>query len=189
VLPNIMTTPQDAHPQSSTPLPSGAMQERAGESEGIEQLAFNLLVRSASKLDAELNRVLRPLELTSATYNILKVLRLAGGAGRSCGDISEQLTAQVPDMTRLLDRLERLGYVSRERSSIDRRMVKVLITDRGTEVLDSLKGAVGDCHIRQLGHLGVEKLGILSELLRVVVDRSVSRPRSAPRLRGERRGH
>ena len=184
-----MTTPQDSHQRDSASLSSGALQDRAVSLEGIEQVTFNLLVRAASKLDAELNRVLRPLDLTSATYNILKVLRSAGGAGRSCGDISEQLTAQVPDMTRLLDRLERLGYVSRERSSIDRRMVKVLITDRGIEILDSLKGAVGDCHIRQLGHLGAEKLGVLSELLRVVVDRTISRQSPGSRLGGERRGH
>ena len=104
-----MTTPQDSHQRDSASLSSGALQDRAVSLEGIEQVTFNLLVRAASKLDAELNRVLRPLDLTSATYSILKVLRSAGGAGRSCGDISEQLTAQVPDMTRLLDRLERLG--------------------------------------------------------------------------------
>lgn len=184
-----MTTPQDAHHQDSTPLSSGTTKDKAIEAEGIEQVTFVHLVRAASKLDAELNRVLRPLELTSATYNILKVLRSAGGGGRSCGDISEQLIAQVPDMTRLLDRLERLGYVSRERSSLDRRMVKVSITDKGREVLESLKGAVGDCHIRQLGHLGAEKLGVLSELLRVVLDRAIGGTTASSRIGVGRAGH
>jgi DNA-binding MarR family transcriptional regulator len=184
-----MTTPQDSHQRESASLSSGVLEDRAVSLEGIEQVTFSLLVRAASKLDAELNRVLRPLDLTSATYNILKVLRSAGGAGRSCGDISEQLIAQVPDMTRLLDRLERLGYVSRERSSIDRRMVKVLITDKGIEVLDSLKGAVGDCHIRQLGHLGAEKLGVLSELLRVVLNRAIGGTTASSRIGVGRAGH
>lgn len=141
-------------------------------SERIEQATYKLLVRAAARLEAELNRVFRPVELTAATYTILLVLDEAGGGGQSCGDISEQLTAEVPDMTRLLDRLERLGYVARERSSIDRRMVKVTITDKGRAVLAGLREPVRDCHVRQLGHLGEAKLTELSSLLRIILNRT-----------------
>ncbi len=144
------------------------------DAEPIEQQTYTLLVRAATRLEAELNRVFRPVDLTAATYNILLVLQGTGGAGQSCGDISEQLIAEVPDMTRLLDRLERLGYVVRERSSVDRRMVKVTITEKGSEVLGGLRDAVRDCHVRQLGHLGEHKLSELSMLLRVVLNRAKS---------------
>jgi DNA-binding MarR family transcriptional regulator len=139
--------------------------------EPVELSTYTLLVRVAARLEAELNRVFRPFDLTAATYNILLVLQGAGGGGRSCGDISEQLIAEVPDMTRLLDRLERLGYVARERSSVDRRMVKVTITEKGASVLDGLRGTVQDCHIRQLGHLGEVKLTELSSLLKLILSR------------------
>jgi len=139
--------------------------------ESHEQVAYELLIRTASRLEAELNRVFRPFDLTGATYSILRILEAAGRTGRSCGDISEHLIAEVPDMTRLLDRLERLEYVQRERSSIDRRMVKVTITDRGKEILAGLREPVLECHRQQLGVLNAEKLGILEELLRLVLSR------------------
>jgi DNA-binding MarR family transcriptional regulator len=155
------------------------------EAEPIEQSTYTLLVRAAARLEAELNRVFRPFDLTAATHNILLVLHGAGGSGRSCGDISDQLIAEVPDMTRLLDRLERLGYVARERSSIDRRMVKVTITEKGASILEGLKAPVRDCHIRQLGHLGEGKLSELSALLRVVLNRPLGQSKE-PRM-GEAR--
>ena len=141
------------------------------EQEPLEQAVYSLLIRSAARLEAELNRVFRPLDLTGATYSILKVLESAGTAGRSCGDISEQLIAEVPDMTRLLDRLERLGYVMRERSNIDRRMVKVTITDKGRAVLDGLRDPVLACHKRQLGAIGEGNLRELEQLLTSVLGR------------------
>jgi len=134
-----------------------------------EQAAFTLLVKTAARLEAELNRVFRPLDLTGATYNILRILDVAGTNGRSCGDISEQLIAEVPDMTRLLDRLERLGYVLRERSNIDRRMVKVTITDKGRAVLDSLKEPVASCHKRQFSELSEPQLLELQNLLHMIL--------------------
>lgn len=159
----------------------------AAETEPVEQSTYTLLVRVAARLEAELNRVFRPFDLTAATYNILMVLQGAGGSGRSCGDISDQLIAEVPDMTRLLDRLERLGYVARERSSIDRRMVKVTITDKGASVLAGLRDPVRDCHIRQLGHLGEGKLSELSALLKVVLNRPLGQIKE-PRLGEARSG-
>ena len=89
--------------------------------------------------------------------------------GLSCGDVAGQLIAEVPDMTRLLDRLERLEYVVRERSSLDRRMVKVRLTDRGLEVVRNLKGAVQHCHKDQFQSLSPERLEELRGLLRELV--------------------
>lgn len=149
----------------------GASAATCEASESPEQVAYDLLIRTASRLEAELNRVFRPFDLTGATYSILRILEAAGRSGRSCGDISEHLIAEVPDMTRLLDRLERLEYVQRERSSIDRRMVKVTITDRGREVLAGLRDPVSECHRRQLAVLDAEKLRNLEGLLRLVLSR------------------
>ncbi len=97
-------------------------------------------------------------------------------------DISEQLIAEVPDMTRLLDRLERLGYIARERSNVDRRMVRVTITDKGQKSLESLRDAVRDCHVRQLGHLGQVKLQELTTLLRIILNQPSGEARG-PRAR------
>jgi DNA-binding MarR family transcriptional regulator len=143
----------------------------------IEESTYLLIVRAAARLEGELNRLFRPFDLTVATYEILKVLALEGGVGRSCGEIGEHLVAEVPDMTRLLDRLERLGYTVRERSSVDRRMVRVSLTPMGREVLDKLREQVRDRYIRQLGHLGSNKLNELSSLLQVVLESPIRRKR------------
>jgi DNA-binding MarR family transcriptional regulator len=131
-----------------------------------EQAAFFHVVRAASRLEAELNRLLRPFDLTTATLTILSILDRAGGDGLSCGDIAAQLIAEVPDMTRLLDRLERLEYVFRERSQVDRRMVRVKITPKGREVVANLKSQTQECHRRQFSRLSPESLKTLEGLLR-----------------------
>jgi DNA-binding MarR family transcriptional regulator len=148
-------------------------------SEPIEQASYTLLVKTAARLEAELNRALRGMDLTSATFNILRILESAGQNGQSCGDISEQLIAEVPDMTRLLDRLERLGYIVRERSSVDRRMVRVTISEKGRTSLESLRESVRDCHVRQLGHLGQAKLLELNSLLKVILSHASTQPRAS----------
>jgi DNA-binding MarR family transcriptional regulator len=146
-----------------------------------ERALYVQLIRTATRLEAELNRVFRPMQLTGATYNILRILESAGSNGRSCGDISEQLIAEVPDMTRLLDRLERLGYVARARSSVDRRMVTVTITENGRAVLSQLREVVGACHKRQFGALGEAGMAQLSQGLSVILERleHLERPQDA----------
>ena len=134
--------------------------------ETIEQGVFFDLVRLASRLEGELNRVFRPYDLTTATFSILSILERVSPEGLSCGDVAGQLIAEVPDMTRLLDRLERLEYVVRERSSLDRRMVKVRLTERGIEVVRNLNDAVQRCHKEQFGSIPPEKLEQLRALLK-----------------------
>jgi len=141
---------------------------QSGSAESSEQDTYRLLIRTASRLEAELNRVFRPFDLTSATFNILRALERAGGEGRSCGDIAQQLIAEVPDMTRLLDRLERLGYVVRERSRVDRRMVKVSVTEKGLDAVRALEDPVRECHRRQLGHMKPERLEQLQSALKEI---------------------
>lgn len=158
--------------------------DKTQNGEPVEQLAYKLLAKCAAKLDAELNRLFRPYELTSATYGILTILESSGDVGQSCGDISTQLVAEVPDMTRLLDRLERLDYVKRERSTADRRMIKVTITPKAKDVLGLLRQPVRDFHIRHLGHLGGRKLTELAELLNLLLgpEQSIGAPMTSESL-------
>jgi DNA-binding MarR family transcriptional regulator len=142
--------------------------ELGGSDAPLEHRAFLSLVRTASRLEGELNRLFRQHDLTNATYNILRVLEPVGTQGLSCGEISEQLIAEVPDMTRLLDRLERLGYVSRHRSEVDRRMVKVVLSQRGLTVLQELKEPVEQCHKKQMSALNPDRLQLLMSLLQQV---------------------
>lgn len=136
----------------------------------IEERVYRLVAKCAGKLEAELNRLLRPYNLTTATYDILRILEVSQDLEQSCGDISTQLVAKVPDMTRLLDRLERLNYVERKRSEEDRRVITVRITRQAQEMLEATKKSVRNFYIRELGHLGGAKLQEISELLGVLLD-------------------
>jgi len=154
-----------------------------GVASSPERALYVRLIRAATRLEAELNRLFRPMHLTGATYNILRILESAGMSGRSCGDISEELIAEVPDMTRLLDRLERLGYVARARSSVDRRMVTVTITERGRAALAQLEDVVEDCHSKQFTALGEAGMTQLRQGLDAILERleGLEPPRDAPR--------
>ena len=71
-----------------------------------------------------------------------------------------------PDVTRLLDRLEKRELISRCRETKDRRTVMTRITPEGLKLLARLDEPVQGAHRKQLGHLGRERLRALSELLR-----------------------
>jgi DNA-binding MarR family transcriptional regulator len=71
-----------------------------------------------------------------------------------------------PDITRLLDRLEKRGLISRSREVRDRRTVITTITAEGLKLLAHLDEPVQEAHRKLLGHLGRERLQVLTELLR-----------------------
>ncbi|MCB1047747.1 MAG: MarR family transcriptional regulator, partial [Calditrichaeota bacterium] len=88
-------------------------------------------MRTTEALINALVQLLKVEGLSQPQYNVLRILRGAGEQGRSCSEIGERLVARVPDITRLLDRLEASGWVARERSSEDRRVVLTWLTDAG----------------------------------------------------------
>lgn len=75
--------------------------------------------------------MLKALGLTATQYNVLRILRGAGAAGLSCGDVAGRMITRDPDLTRLLDRLEGRGLVTRARDGEDRRVVVTRITGEG----------------------------------------------------------
>src|SRR5690242_9245315 len=78
-----------------------------------EQEAYLNLLRTMSFLSADGERMLKEHGLSEATYNILRILRGAGDAGRPSGEIGRDMITRVPDVTRLVDRLEKMGLATR----------------------------------------------------------------------------
>jgi DNA-binding MarR family transcriptional regulator len=130
-----------------------------------EEEAFLAVQRTASELNQGLAELLKPVGLTGPQYNVLRILRGAGEAGLACREIAERLVARDPDVTRLLDRMEKQRLIVRARESADRRVVITRITAKGRELVMQLDKPVSDLHLRQLGHLGQTKLQTLLELL------------------------
>ena len=131
----------------------------------VEEEAFLNLVRTVEVLGRGIAEVLKDAGLSPTQYNVLRILRGAGSAGHACCEIGERLLTHDPDITRLLDRLEERGLVSRTRDERDRRVVTTRITDEGLRLLSELDAPMTQTHVGQLGHLGPERLQSLIELL------------------------
>ena len=132
-----------------------------------EQEALLSLERTAAALLHGMAETFRPFDITATQYNVLRILRGAGPEGLCRNEISERLVTQVPDVTRLLDRLEDAGLVARERSESDRRMVNTRITRSGLALLEQLDRPIADAHKRQLGHMSRAQLRTLIDLLEI----------------------
>ena len=77
-------------------------------------------------------------ELTPQQYNVLRILRGAGRGGLPTLEIASRMIERTPGITRMIDRLERKGWVTRERAADDRRQVLCCITTEGLSLLRSL---------------------------------------------------
>ena len=112
-----------------------------------------------------LERVLKPYGITGTQYNVLRILRGAESEGLCRNEIRDRLLTRMPDVTRLLDRMEEAGLVTRERDTTDRRLVTTRLTTRGRKLVDSLDEPIAAEHERSLGHLGETQLRTLVRLL------------------------
>lgn len=129
-----------------------------------EEAAFLELLRTTDMLSRGPARVLKGEELSANQYNVLRILR-GSPDGLPCGEIASRMITRDPDITRLLDRLEKRDLISRCRETKDRRMVMARITPPGLKLLAKLDEPVQEAHRRQLGHMAGEKLRTLTELL------------------------
>jgi DNA-binding MarR family transcriptional regulator len=138
---------------------------RRRRSTSPEEEVYLNVIRTAEALTWGVAETLKVADLTPAQYNVLRILRGAAPEGVTCGQISERMVTKDSDVTRLLERLDARGLITRERDGQDRRFITVRITPEGLSLLASLDGPIARCHKRQIGHMGKERLTALGELL------------------------
>ena len=131
----------------------------------LENRIFVALLQAADSLGQEAEQLLKAAGLTAAQYNVLRILRGAEPEGLPCRGIGDRMISHDPDMTRLLDRMEKRGLITRKRQTDDRRVVKTRITPRALSLLKTLDQPVHDLHKRQFRHMSVARLKILFDLL------------------------
>jgi DNA-binding MarR family transcriptional regulator len=134
----------------------------------LEQEAYLSVKRTEAALREHFDQVLKPYGISVTQYNVLRILRGAGQGGLCRNEIRDRLIDRMPDVTRLLDRMEETGWITRTRSREDRRQVSTELTKTGKELVDSLDGPVAAEHERRLGHMTKTQLRALIELLSVV---------------------
>jgi DNA-binding MarR family transcriptional regulator len=134
----------------------------------LENRIFIALLRAADALGQEAEQLVKTAGLTGTQYNVLRILRGAEPEGLACSAIGDRMISHDPDMTRLLDRMEKRGLITRERQTDDRRVVKARITPQALSLLKTLDQPVRDLHKRQFRHMPAARLRVLSDLLEEV---------------------
>ena len=134
----------------------------------VEEEAFLNIARTAAVLEHALVQALKPFDITPTQYNVLRILRGAGADGLCRNEVSERLVRRVPDVTRLLDRMEETGLLVRARDDADRRYVTARISPQGLAVLERLDQEIHRIHRNQLGHVDPKQLRRLIGLLTAV---------------------
>jgi DNA-binding MarR family transcriptional regulator len=134
----------------------------------LEDQLFVAILKAADSLSQEADQLIKAAGLTGAQYNVLRILRGAEPEGLPCSGIGERMISRDPDMTRLLDRMEKHNLITRERQKADRRVIKTRITAEGLKLLKKLDQPVHDLHKKQFRHLPHSRLKQLAELLNAV---------------------
>ena len=116
------------------------------------------VMRTAAILEHELNEVLKPSGITVTQYNVLRILRGAGEKGLCGREVGERLVSAVPDVSRLLERMEDVGLISRERDATDRRHVTARITEAGRRLLDAVTPGLEAVERARFGRLSESAL-------------------------------
>ncbi len=133
------------------------------------------VLRTADVVRRHLTRIVGPAGLTIHQYNVLRILRGAGGAPLSVLDIQNRLLEETPGVNRIIERLVTRKLVRRDRSHTDRRLLECFITEAGLQVLAGLD----DDMDRALGELarGLEERQLhgLVDGLQHMRDRALSR--------------
>jgi DNA-binding MarR family transcriptional regulator len=131
----------------------------------LESDAWVRIQRTADRLMTQLSQTLKPHGVSATQYNALRILRGAGPDGLPCGEVAARMITQDPDVTRLFDRMEKPGWIVRERSRTDRRVLLARITNEGLRLLDSLDETLQNYHRATMGHLTQPELIQLNRLL------------------------
>jgi DNA-binding MarR family transcriptional regulator len=139
---------------------------RGGRFDTPEQEVYLNLWRTYDCLKAVEDQLFDQFDLSPQQYNALRLLKAAGSTGLQTLALARRLISRSPDITRMLDRLEKRGLISRERKSENRRVVEVVITEGGLDLLAKMSDPVRQMHRQQLSHLNESQQKQLTELLK-----------------------
>jgi DNA-binding MarR family transcriptional regulator len=104
--------------------------------------------------------------LTPQQYNAMRIVYFGEADGVRLTDLGERLLQRVPDVSRLVDRLETAGLARRSPDPDDRRAVRVELTGRGRRLLEEMDPRVMTAHERWYAALTPAEQRRLQSLLR-----------------------
>ena len=134
----------------------------------LEQEALLSVVRTSANLMDKFELFLRPHGITATQYNVLRILRGAEPSGLCRNELRDRMLTRMPDVTRLLDRMEEAGLVERARDNEDRRMVTTRITKKAAQLLATLDPLVAANEKHFFSGISREQIQTLIDVLEVV---------------------
>jgi MarR family transcriptional regulator, organic hydroperoxide resistance regulator len=134
--------------------------------DSLEQQVFLELWRTYDRLKAQEDLVFDRFDISSQQYNALRLLQAVEPGSLKVSVLGQRMVTRAPDMTRMLDKLEKRGWISRVRKDENRRAVEVSITPQGQLLLNELAEPIIECHRTQLGHLSRDQLLELADLMK-----------------------
>ena len=155
-------------------MPSGKRHKRNLPS--LEARVFVALLTAADRLSQDAENLVKEYGLTGTQYNVLRILRGAEPAGLACKGIGDRMISHDPDMTRLLDRMDKRGLITRERQTDDRRVVKTRVTAQGLQILKKLDNPIQELHKRQFQKISAARLKTLADALEEVIAKTPECP-------------
>ena len=152
----------------ATPRKPSAIQRELHQARAFaspDEEATVTLFRTVDVIRGEAERALAEHGITAQQYNVLRILRGSHPEPLATLEIAERMIERAPGITRLLDRLEAAGLVSRRRCGEDRRIVYISITRAGLATLAASDEPLRAVGRRRTGRLSRAELAKLVELL------------------------
>jgi DNA-binding MarR family transcriptional regulator len=128
------------------------------------------LMKASELIQGAAHSLFKEHGLSAPQYNVLRILRGAGDSGLNCQDISASMISRVPDITRLLDRLQDKALVVRQRSTEDRRVVMANITGQGLSLLEMMDAPLHGQVKTQFQSLSTGDFDRLDQILDILLD-------------------
>jgi DNA-binding MarR family transcriptional regulator len=129
-------------------------------------------MRTSEALHDAVAEALKPFNISGTQYNVLRILRGSGPGGLMCGEIAERMVNRDPDVTRLLDRLDKAGLIARSRDKADRRVIRTIITPAGIKLIDEADAPLTEMVTGILSHMGDANLRQFIDLLELAREKT-----------------
>lgn len=129
-----------------------------------EELDLNIQI-TANILESRFEKLISKFGITASQYNVLRILKGVYPEGHSRCEIASRMLEISPDITRLIDRLEKQGLVVRVRTKEDRRMSITKITAKGLKLAEEIQPFIEDEHKKATKNLTIKECMELSRLV------------------------
>ena len=141
------------------------------------QKAIINLIYTFNWVNEKLNKGFEPFDITQQQFNILRILRGAGGL-LSTLQIRQRMLDRMSDTSRIVDRLVKKGMVKKTTCREDRRLVDVLLTDKGKKLLQSMDdmNEEMDSIFKYLSNEEAKQLNVLLDKIRTIENPAKDKP-------------